>query len=280
MSERASLSVAGRTSLAALIDRYLLEITPRKRAQQSERSHLGIVKKHLGQVSVAALSAPMVLAYVDTRYGEGVGADSVRKELHKLSVVIDAGIALWGVNIPANPVTIVKSVLRVTKALPAGARRDRRPTLAELALLYQSHIGPLIEFAVETAMRRGELAAMRWADVGLDERVLHIPLTKTDRARTIPLSTRARAILATLPRDGASVWGVRPDSITQAFRRACAAAGVVGLRLHDLRHEGTSRLFERGLSIQEVALITGHEDWDSLKRYTHLCPLAVGLKLA
>ena len=66
--------------------------------------------------------------------------------------------------------------------------------------------------------------------------------------------------------------GMRPDSVTQAFNRACKRLGISDLRIHDLRHEATSRFFERGFSIPEVALITGHSDWASLKRYTQLRP--------
>jgi site-specific recombinase XerD len=47
---------------------------------------------------------------------------------------------------------------------------------------------------------------------------------------------------------------------------------IEDLHFHDLRHEGTSRLFEAGFSIQQVALVTGHKDWKMLRRYTHLKP--------
>jgi integrase len=66
--------------------------------------------------------------------------------------------------------------------------------------------------------------------------------------------------------------GLRPDSVTQAFARACDRIGIHDVRLHDLRHEATSRLFEAGWSIPEVAAVTGHSDWESLKRYTQLRP--------
>ncbi|EQD57365.1 integrase family protein, partial [mine drainage metagenome] len=81
-------------------------------------------------------------------------------------------------------------------------------------------------------MRRGEIYRMKWEHM--------------DRA--VPLSTRALAVLDGLPRriDG-WVWGLRADSITQAFERVRAAAGIEGLRFHDLRHEATSRFFEKGL---------------------------------
>lgn len=60
------------------------------------------------------------------------------------------------------------------------------------------------------------------------------------------------------------------DSITQAFGRVCQQVEVEGLHFHDLRHEATSRLFEKGLNIMEVASITGHKTLAMLKRYTHL----------
>ncbi len=62
----------------------------------------------------------------------------------------------------------------------------------------------------------------------------------------------------------------KPRSIGTAFRRACIDLGIEDLHFHDLRHEGTSRLFEAGLKIQQVALVPGHKDWKKLKRFTHL----------
>ncbi len=120
-------------------------------------------------------------------------------------------------------------------------------------------------------MRRGEIAAMRWEHVNRETRVLLIPETKNGTSRRIPLSRAALAALDTLSRrpDGL-VWSMRPDSISQAFERVCKAAGIKGLTFHDLRHEATSRLFEKGLNPMQVAAITGHKTLQMLKRYTHL----------
>ncbi|WP_312065064.1 tyrosine-type recombinase/integrase [Brevundimonas sp.] len=62
-----------------------------------------------------------------------------------------------------------------------------------------------------------------------------------------------------------------------AFSRACRDLGIVDLHFHDLRHEGTSRLFEAGFQIPQVALVTGHKDWKMLRRYTHLRPESLHL---
>ncbi len=70
---------------------------------------------------------------------------------------------------------------------------------------------------------------------------------------------------------GHAAHNVRPDSISQAFERVCRVAGIEGLTFfHDLRHEATSRLFEKGLNPMQVAAITRHKTLQMLRRHTHL----------
>ena len=112
---------------------------------------------------------------------------------------------------------------------------------------------------------------MRWKHVDRKARVLLIPETKNGAPRRVPLSTGAMRVLEGLPRrlDGL-VFGMHPASLSRAFAQVCKAAGVEGLTFHDLRHEATSRLFEKGLNPVQVAAITGHKTLQMLKRYTHL----------
>ena len=92
--------------------------------------------------------------------------------------------------------------------------------------------------------------------------------------RTVGLSPRAIEILRTLePGDDPRIFRMQPSSITQAWNRIKKRAGLQSnLRLHDMRHEAISRLFEMGLGIAEVGSISGHKDWRSLKSYTHPRP--------
>jgi integrase len=122
---------------------------------------------------------------------------------------------------------------RVANARDRRLVGDELPRLLAAAQVYGGEIGPIITWAIETAMRRGEIAAMRWDHLdrttrsgGNEARVLLIPETKTGTPRRVPLSTAALAVLDGLPRrlDG-RVWGMRPDSISQAFERVCKAAG-------------------------------------------------------
>lgn len=70
----------------------------------------------------------------------------------------------------------------------------------------------------------------------------------------------------------ARIFPYNSRSVGTAFHRACVTLGIEDLHFHDLRHEGTSRLFEAGFEIPQVALVTGHKDWKMLRRYTHLKP--------
>lgn len=66
------------------------------------------------------------------------------------------------------------------------------------------------------------------------------------------------------------IFPVTEGTISTIFPRACKKLGIEDLRLHDLRHEGVSRLFEQGYTIEQVALVSGHRDWKMLARYLHL----------
>ena len=154
--------------------------------------------------------------------------------------------------------------------------RERRLQFEELEKILEHTespmLGHVVLFALETGMRRGEIAMMQWEHVDVKKRTLRIPETKTGKARSIPLTTEALRILNDLPRrlDG-FIWGMTdPHTMTRAFERACKRAKISDLTFHDLRHEATSRFFEKGLNPMQVAAITGHKTLQMLKRYTHL----------
>lgn len=92
------------------------------------------------------------------------------------------------------------------------------------------------------------------------------------RIESVPVPPAARAIIATLPRIDARILPYNGESVSASWDRACQRLGIEDLHFHDLRHEGICRLFESGLQIQEVSMISGHTSWTTLKRYTHLRP--------
>jgi integrase len=83
---------------------------------------------------------------------------------------------------------------------------------------------------------------------------------------------RAWEIVQSRPRDDELIFPIHPQTLSKYFTEACKTLGIPDLHLHDFRHEGTSALFESGIPIEKVALVTGHKSWVNLRRYTNLKP--------
>ncbi len=266
-----SRTEANNTTLAEALDRYRREVSSRKRGSVQETSVASILAAGpLGRRTLGSLQGKDLATYRDGMIAEGYSPITIKRRLALLSHLYKVAEREWGMGGLVNPVPHV-SMPRVANARDRRLINDEQARLLAAAHAYGGEIGPLITWAIETAMRRGEIAAMRWDHLDRRARVLLIPETKTGTPRRVPLSTAALGVLDQLPRrlDG-RVWGMRPDSISQAFERVCGVAKIEGLTFHDLRHEATSRLFEKGLGLMEVASITGHKTMQMLKRYTHL----------
>ncbi len=266
-----------RVTLGELIQRYRDEVLPEKRGKHFSPA-LNAIEPVLGKYSLAALSSKLVNDYKKDRL-KTVSGETVRKEINLLSRLIDLAGKEWGVPLPSNPCAMV------SRPAP-GKARERRLEGGELGLLLaecEPHAGALVRFAIETAARLGEMLSVRWADVDLKKQVMTVRgidergTKNGDAVRQVPLSSAAVEVLEGLKALPLSIdgrvfwWWKASDSFNKTWRRVCARAGVDGLRFHDLRHEATSRLFEKGVfDSMEVASITGHKTLQMLKRYTHL----------
>jgi integrase len=267
-------------TVADLLRRYEQEVTPRKRGAKFEQSRLRQLLSHsIASTSLHNLSGASVSYYRDDRL-KVVKPASVRRELTVLRHVFEVARTEWGMPIRANPVHQIK--------LPNDSKpRERRLEEGDDALLADAinsnsawYLRPLIALAIETGMRRGELLSIRWKDVDQTARTIRILKTKNGHPRTIPLTPKAVEILSSLDRKDERVFPVTPNAVRLAWERLRRRAGLEDLRLHDLRHEAVSRFFEYGLTVPEVALISGHRDPRMLSRYTHLRPEKVAEKLA
>lgn len=269
---------AQRTTLADALDRYAREVTPNKRGARQESARIARWKAHaLAQRPLAAIRGADLAEWRDARL-KAVGANSVRLELAVLSHLFTIARKEWGMESLGNPARNVR-----LPAMPAG--RDRRLSREEEDAVL-AKCSPVLRaaviIAVESGMRRGELAGLkRQAIVGA---VAHLGRTKNGHARDVPLSPRALEALRELPaRLDGYVFGpprAAAEAFTHGFLEAARAAGVHGATFHTLRHEATSRLFERGLALVEVAAITGHRTLAMLKRYVHLRAEDLAKKLA
>lgn len=262
---------ADRTTVADLCAVYKKQVLPRLKGRHAGPAIRSIELSDIAGLTLSRLTAKSVAGYRDARL-QTVSGETVRKELGTLSKLIDLGVRELGINLPANPVR------QVTRP-PAGRGRERRLTGDEEARLFESlkqcrspYMLPLTRMALATAARQGELLKMRWSDADLTRRYVLLRDTKNGEDRAMPLSSTALAILEGLPRsiDG-RIFPISQSLVIQAWGHACKRAGLVDLRFHDSRHEALSRMAERGgLSVLELAAVSGHKTLQMLKRYTHL----------
>ena len=194
----------------------------------------------------------------------------------------------WDLGI-ANPI-------RGIKRMPPSQGRTKRvnPELEALLLtgcnqLSLTLLHSIIQFAIQTGMRRGEIMGLTWADIDLPNRKAYLHDTKNGDPRQVPLTRQAMAVLEALTKDEGKVFPVGMDALRSQFGRlkdyAKGQWNSIGinpfddLRFHDLRHEALSRLSDAGLNVIELSHISGHRTLGMLKRYTHPSHEAIFLKL-
>lgn len=256
-------------TLRELINRYSEEVLPYKKGKDSEKYRIqGFLNHRISNLPIHDVTRGDMLKYRNERL-KLVKPATVKREFNLLRYIFSLAISEWEYAIE-NPATGIR--------LPnADEARDRRfyegeeVSLVASAHEYGGPVKDIIIIALETAMRRSEIVFLTKDQIDLHNRTAHLPDTKNGHARNVPLSSRAVATLKPyLALENNRLFDIRCDSITRAFRKICDRAKIDNLRFHDIRHEATSRFFELGLNLMEVAAITGHKDLSMLQRYTHL----------
>lgn len=270
------------TTLADVLRRYREEVCPTLRAGDLTVMRINLwLRESWTKVPVREMTPAILAKYRDDRLKQ-VKPGTVLRELNILRAALNRAKLEWGIDVPECRITRPK----------APAPRDRRLQPGEFERLRKGceqsriqHLWPAIELAVETAARQGELLALRWDNVDLDRKIARFPMTKNGRPRTIPLSNRAVEILDGLNRKKGEprvLWAFGKDqrcSLKHAFVRLTKRVGIEGLHYHDLRRESISRMIERGLSVAEIQVCSGHRTLSQLAVYSAPDPVAIAAKL-
>ncbi len=319
-AHRVKLSEAKAETKAAAEARARKSEAALGKAKPDNRPEIGEGKKyaclavahHLGEFTVYTLDRKKIQKFVDQMQETQIPRPANKKKTHKLydgdrirtyspAAVRKHFYALktameWHAVENGYSLGDKFEKLRVPKAW--ASPRDRRLEKGEEKRILVACDGMykdpkgwklLIGLALETAMRTGELLGMRWEEIHLAHRFHAIPKEreKTRKGRQVPLSTKALAILKELRKRNRQGKGRIFDSLPRTslqlgrgFKRITKRAGCNNLRFHDLRHEATSRFFERtNLQTMEIAMITGHTDLKTLSQYANLRPALLAAKL-
>lgn len=306
--QRTSADKGAQITLGELLERVkntTTKLSRTRRSRKVEERRIDRLKKlPICEKAVRLLTQEDFIGYKEGREGDGVAMSTVRRELSivraALNTLVDSG------QLAFNPAS------RTIKALPRDRKAERLLSKAEIERLRVAHDdvnqrkskNPWLFWAfllaAETAVRKAELLGLRWTDIDLEKRIAIIQRvddlpdragrcftqgTKNgDHQRVVPLTTAAVEILRSLPR--ASDPGLRErvipvsyNALSCAFKRLKRRAGIEGFRWHDLRHMATTYFVATLGNIAEVAVVTGHKDWESLQRYTHIKAEAVVLRL-
>lgn len=288
---------ASTESIDGLIRRYIEEVGRLKPFGRTKLASLAKLRADLGRRRLSRLSTQDIVEYAGARRTEGAGPVTIALELSYLGTVLKTARALWRLQVPVAVVNEARDGLAMVGLVGRSTERTRRPTQAEVDALC-SHwranprqtipMADIVEFAIAAGLRREEICRIRWADLDVERRTVWVrdrkhPREKKGNDERVPLLDAtgydALAIIQRQRRRGERIFPYRPESISMAFQRAIAELGIPDLHFHDLRHEAVSRLFEAGLPIEHVALVSGHRDWRSLKRYTTLQPETVIARL-
>lgn len=262
-------------TVAKLFKRYADEVSPGKNGTRWEQIRLTLFIRTALFVykSLDRISDQDIKSWRDKRVKEVKGS-TVNRELNLMSAVFKHASSEWGIKI-ANPIKGVK------RPKP-GAARNRRISQVEIEQVWKGvggeklppagygatlgYVPWIMEFGVETAMRLGEMCALRWDQVNLEEGWVLVAKSKNGDSRYVPLTLRARVILETLGTHDNRVFPVNAASAGSTFYKLVRRVGISGLTMHDTRHEGTTRLASK-LSILELAKVVGHRDPKSLMTY-------------
>ncbi len=182
-----------------------------------------------------------------------------------------------------GPISAVEMPARGSKSV----RRTRRPTLDELDLLLEHFYSgfrrnprmvpmhKIVATAIFETHRQGAIIDQSWADYDLENEKMTIrnmkhPSQTKGNDMTLDIRRESRAIIESMPRKAERIFPYNKDLVCRRFTNACKLLGIEDMHFHDFRHDGISRLFEMGLTILQVAQISGHQSWQSLQRYTQI----------
>jgi len=277
--------------LKTIIDRYLDEYERIRPLGKTKRATLKAVSESwLGDVAGTDLTSQKLVEYAQWRmseHGGSVQAQTVGNDLAHVGAVLSVAKPAWGYLIDATALPDARKVLRKLGMVSRSKERDRRPTKDELDKLLNHffdiqrrrpssiNMAKVLAFAIFSTRRQEEITRIRWEDLDARRQAVLIrdmknPGQKIGNDVWCRLPDEAWRIVQSMPKACREIFPYASTSISAAFTRACHFLAIKDLRFHDLRHDGVSRLFEMGWDIPRVASVSGHRDWNAMRRYTHL----------
>ena len=283
LSEPGALDRPDDPTLSVVIDRYVSEL---KQVGKTKAQVLASISSNY-DISRMKCSGIDSAALVEFAKSIRVSPQTRQNYMSHLGAVFAVARPAWRYPLDQQAFKDAMVVLKKLGLISKSKHRDRRPTLEEMDRLMTHFDGirhrrpnsipmtKIVAFAIFSTRRQEEITLIEWAD--FDQQAARIlvrnmkdPDEKDGNDVLCDVPSEAEAIISSMPKSQPRIFPFSTDAISAAFTRACKFLGILDLRFHDLRHEGISRLFEMGMTIPQAAIVSGHQSWSSLKRYSHL----------
>lgn len=282
---------AGQITLADLLAKYENRFcSDAGRTKQADIRRLQTYQ--IAQFPLSRLTSEALIQHVRLRL-EGAKPQTVNNDLIWIETVLKSAYPAFGIKVDLSEIEAAKVFCRKEGMVHKADQRERRPTAEEIQRLseYFSDMDgraeiPMLDiflFAIHSSRRQAEITRLLWSDnddakqTGMVRDLKHPRKKKGNNVR-FRYTAEAWEIVQRQPKTSEYIFPYNPRSIGAAFARACKILEIEDLTFHDLRHEATSRLFEKGYPIHEVQQFTLHRDWKTLQRYVNLRPEDVALR--
>lgn len=258
--------------LADAMERYRREVAPDHGGARWELVRLkSLAETSIGRRKLPSLSTTDFAAWRDDRLTK-VSPGTVAREMNLMRSVMEVARREWRW-LTVNPMQDVRWP-KTPKGRARGLSEKEIKTLGVAFGVWNNlraetatqRVGLAFLFAIETAMRSGEICALRWENVYLSSQYVVLPQTKNGDSREVPLSLRAMEILRVLPKTDGPVFGLNNEARDALWRKARDRTPHKDVHFHDTRSEAISRLSKK-LDILELARVIGHRDLKSLLIY-------------
>ncbi len=261
-----------------IADQYMPFIRSYKRSWDTDVS---LLKNHLlprfGKKYLDEITRQDIVKMHADRKASGAAAGSANRLLIMMRYIYNLTLRWEVPGIKSNP-------CKGIPLLEENNKLERYLSVEEAQRLYEAvcksentMLKYIVPMLILTGARKREVLDAKWTDFDLSRRAWRIPITKSGKARHVPLSDGALTLLTTMPRKSDCEWAfANPDtgkpyvSIFYAWNTARKSIGLSDVRMHDLRHSFASLLINSGRTLYEVQHILGHTQVKTTQRYAHL----------
>lgn len=278
-------------TLAEIINQYITDVGAVKPLGETKTRTLNaIARSWLGARHASTLVSQDYVEYASRRITEdGIEPQTVGNDISFIGSVVGVAEPAWKDPLSYEELAKAKRVMKKMGLIRRSRQRTRRPTLEELDLILKFFterrkprangvdMPKVTVFALFSTRRLGEICRITWPDLiperqSVIVRDMKNPGEKEGNDVECYLPDEAwRVVQSMEKREGDDrIFPYHEDTIGRAWTDVVMMCGIDDLHFHDLRHEGVSRLFEMDWDIPRVSSVSGHRDWSSLKRYTHL----------